>query len=241
MYLLGNKFRLITDHKPLVHIYSNARSKPTPRLERWSLRLQPYDFQIVYEPGASNIADPMSRLPVSSDLPEVIDDAKDYIGMLSVDAVPHAMLWGEILVASDFCPDIQTIKEAITTGKWDKCSVRVKAVKDELSVCDGVILRGSRILIPSSLGGKVLELAHEGHQLIIKCKQRLRSKVWWPRLDQDVEGICKSCESCQLVAGPEPPVPITPTKMPDGPWQFCSCDLLGPLPDGPSVIVVIDY
>ena len=77
MYLLGSKFGLITDYKPLVHIYSNARSKPTPRLERWSLRLQPYGFQIVYEPGASNIADPMSRLPISSDLPEVIDDAKD--------------------------------------------------------------------------------------------------------------------------------------------------------------------
>ena len=70
--------------------------------------------------------------------------------MLSADAVPHAMLWGERQVASDFCPEFQTIKEAITKGKWDKCSVRVKAVKDELSVCDGLILRGSRILIPSS-------------------------------------------------------------------------------------------
>ena len=48
MYLLGSKFRLVTDHNPLVHSYSKARSKPTPRLERWSLRLQPYDFQIVY-------------------------------------------------------------------------------------------------------------------------------------------------------------------------------------------------
>ena len=83
-------------------------------------------------------------------------------------------------------------------------------------------MRGRRILIPSSLRGKVLELAHEGHQGI-------------------VEGICKSCESCQLLAGPEHPVPITPTKMPDGPWQFCSCDLLGPLPDGRSVIVVADF
>ena len=65
MYLLGSKFRLISDHKPLMHSYSNDRSKPTPQLERWSLRLQPYDFQIVYEPSASNTADPMSRLPVS--------------------------------------------------------------------------------------------------------------------------------------------------------------------------------
>ena len=81
----------------------------------------------------------------------------------------------------------------------------VNAVKDELSVCDGVILRGSRILIPSSLRGKVLELTHEGHQGIFKGKQRLGSKVWWSSLDQVVEGICKSCVSCQLLAGPEPP------------------------------------
>ena len=93
-------------------------------------------------------------------------------------------------------------------------------MKDELSVCDGVILRGRRILIPSSLRGKVLELAHESHQGIIKCNQRLRSMVWWPRLDENVEGKCKSCEPCQLVAGPESPVPTTTTKMPDGPWQF---------------------
>ena len=164
-------------HKPLVHIYDNTSSNPTPRLERWSLRLQPYDFQMVYEPSASNIADPMSKLSVSSDLPEVVDHAKDCIGMLSVEAVPHAILWGEIQVASDFYPEFQTIKEAITQGKWDKCSVSVKAVKDVLSVCDGVILRGSRILIPSSLRGKLLELAHEGHQGIVKCKQRLILQV----------------------------------------------------------------
>ena len=60
--------------------------------------------------------------------------------------------------------------------------------------------------IHSSLRGKVPELAHECHQGPVKCKQRLRSKVWWPRLDQDVEGIYKSREFCQLVAGPDPPV-----------------------------------
>ena len=65
--------------------------------------------------------------------------------------------------------------------------------------------------------------------------------MWWPRLDQDVEGICKSYESCQLVAGPQPLVPIKPKKIPDSPWQFCRCDLPGPLPDGCSVIIVIDY
>ena len=58
----------------------------------------------------------------------------------------------------------ETIREAITQGKWDKRSVNVKAVKDELSVCDRDVLQGSRIMIPRSLRGKVIQLAHEGHR-----------------------------------------------------------------------------
>lgn len=36
-------------------------------------------------------------------------------------------------------------------------------------------------------------------------------------------------------------MPITPTRMPSGPWKFCSIDLLRPLPDGRSVVVLVDY
>lgn len=62
MYLYGkNKFELVTDHKPLEVIFGN-RSKPCARIERWVLRLQSYNYKIVYKPGKSNIADPLSRL-----------------------------------------------------------------------------------------------------------------------------------------------------------------------------------
>ena len=47
MYLYGRRFELITDHKPLECIYS-ARSKPSARIERWVLRLQPYEFNVIY-------------------------------------------------------------------------------------------------------------------------------------------------------------------------------------------------
>jgi len=46
--------------------------------------------------------------------------------------------------------------------------------------------------------------------------------------------------SCQLVGSSVPPSSITPTKLPDGPWKFCSVDLFG-LPDGRSIIIIIDY
>lgn len=59
-YVYGMKFNLVTDHKPLEVTYG-PRSKPCARVERWVIRLHPYDFRIVYAPGQSNVADPLSR------------------------------------------------------------------------------------------------------------------------------------------------------------------------------------
>ena len=49
-YIYGMRFDLVTDHRPLEVVYG-PRSKPCARIERWVIRLQPYDFQVVYAPG----------------------------------------------------------------------------------------------------------------------------------------------------------------------------------------------
>ena len=61
VYVYGMKFVIETDHKPLEVIYG-PRSRPCARIERWFLRLQPYDFIVIHKPGRENIADPLSRL-----------------------------------------------------------------------------------------------------------------------------------------------------------------------------------
>ena len=61
VYLYGRSLELQTDHKPLERIYSRT-SKPCARIERWVLRLQGYDFKVVYWTGKTNIADALSRL-----------------------------------------------------------------------------------------------------------------------------------------------------------------------------------
>ena len=72
-------------------------------------------------------------------------------------------------------------------------------------------------------------------------KQRLPSRVWLPGVDRDVERFCKTCHSCLLVSSSANPEPIKPTPLPSGPWQELAIDLLGPLPSGESVLVVVDY
>jgi len=49
-------------------------------------------------------------------------------------------------------------------------------------------------VIPPSLRQRVLEAAHEGHPGIVAMKNRLRTKVWWPKIDKDAENVVKSCK-----------------------------------------------
>ncbi len=66
LYLYGISFEILTDHKPLEIIYS-SQSRPSARIERWVLRLQPYEFSVKYIPGKENIADTLSRLVQKAD------------------------------------------------------------------------------------------------------------------------------------------------------------------------------
>jgi hypothetical protein len=113
--------------------------------------------------------------------------------------------------------------------------------KNELCVLDNIVLRGTRIVIPRKLRKDVLELAHEGHQGIVKTKQRLRTKVWWPGIDKDCEKLVKSCMDCQIMSQISPPEPIKSTPMPEYAWQYVAADLMGPIPSGEYFLVVVDY
>ena len=87
----------------------------------------------------------------------------------------------------------------------------------------------------------MLSLAHEGHLGIFGTKQKLYSKVWWPGIEKDAEKHCKTCCGCQLVSRPSPQEPIMSTALPTGPWRELAIDLLGSLPTGESILVIVDY
>ena len=71
-------------------------------------------------------------------------------------------------------------------------------IKDELSVNsdENVILRDTRLVIPKSLQRQIVKITHEGHQSVVKCKQLLREKVWFPGIDAFVTKIVNQCISC---------------------------------------------
>lgn len=103
------------------------------------------------------------------------------------------------------------------------------------------MLRGTRIVIPSKLRERTLQAAHEGHPGMTIMKGRLRSKVWWPKMDQDTENFVKKCKGCTLVSAPNAPEPLRRTELPSEPWKDLAIDFLGPLPSNHYLLVIVDY
>ncbi len=66
IYLLGREFEVITDHKPLVSLYTSPRRPGPFRVERMRLKIQGFSFKVVYQPGKLNTADYTSRQPLPS-------------------------------------------------------------------------------------------------------------------------------------------------------------------------------
>lgn len=81
--------------------------------------------------------------------------------------------------------------------------------KEELSVENGCILWGTRVIIPSSLCSQVQDQLHQDHCGIARMKAIARSYLWWPGLDQDLETVAKSCQQCCVTKGTPPELQCT--------------------------------
>ena len=109
-------------------------------------------------------------------------------------------------------------------------------LRDELSVFDDVcVSRGIRDVIPTSLQQQVLHMAHEGHQGIVRTKQRCRNTVWWPAINRHIETFLRDCEGCAVCEKSIKPTqpPLQPIPWPEKPWQHIQIDIFGEVQAAP--------
>ena len=59
--------------------------------------------------------------------------------------------------------------------------------REGLTVEDGLILKGTRIVIPDRNCEAILKLIHEGHLGLNKCKLHAKETVYWPGLNNQLE------------------------------------------------------
>lgn len=107
-----------------------------------------------------------------------------------------------------------------------------------LSVTDGILTYADRVVIPKSMRREVLERIHEGHQGIVKCRERVKTSVWWPGITVDVKKMVAGCTHCQENRPSQRREPLIPTPLPTGPWERIGADLCEY--KGQKYLVVVD-
>jgi transposase InsO family protein len=120
-------------------------------------------------------------------------------------------------------------------------------VRETLSCNDeNLLTKDSVVVIPQVLRTRVLELAHEGHPGVVKMKQRCRTTVWWPGMNNDIEHYVRHCAPCAVSGKSLPPVtpPLQPIEFPPSPWHTVAIDIFGEVTWAPAhqrfIIVLVD-
>jgi hypothetical protein len=118
-------------------------------------------------------------------------DTEDFINCIVKHALPKYVSKDKLLNAFEKDPNFFLLKNAIKSGTDDILNNELEPyakVFTQLSVTeDGLILKDFKLVIPPCLENDIIEIAHQGHMGIVKTKQLIRSKVWFPKIDSKVE------------------------------------------------------
>jgi hypothetical protein len=97
--------------------------------------------------------------------------------------------------------------------------------REELSIADGLVLKSTRVIVPSSLRAIMLEKIHQSHRGPEYCLRFARDAVFWPGMAKDIEHTCSSCLNCAKYGKQAASEPMLSQPIPTRPWQFVSQDL----------------
>jgi hypothetical protein len=158
------------------------------------------------------------------------------------DCRPSAISHNAFLIATKEDRTLQEVAKMIKQQPHEhQTTAAFNRVRQELAVTErGLILRGNRLVVPTSLQKQVVRIGHGGHMGIVQTKRLMRSHVWFPRLDEMVEEAVRSCVKCQLNTKERNPPPCIMSPMPDKMWTELSTDFYGPIRGGKYLLVVID-
>ena len=141
-------------------------------------------------------------------------------------------------------PMMQTLKHQVIKG-WphfrSECSKNLQDFwnyRDELSELDGLVLKGTCIVISESCRNEILNQLHEGHFGIDRTKLHARDSVYWPSIHKDIEYLVKTCDLCQEHSHRNSKDPAIPRDIPIQAWSMVQTDLF--TLDSQSFLLVVD-
>ena len=243
-YIQGCKDLIVaTDHKPLLGILGDRSLTEITnrRLLNLKEKTLAYRFKIVHVSGKRNAgADAASRypsqLPAKTTLLDRLDIADDGATIASMQttlfAVTNIISWDMVRSASLADDHMQHLMKLIEEGFPEDCRQLTPETKPyhrisgSLSIIDGVILTGNRIVIPSGLRRDILSALHAAHQGVNAMCARAVDTVYWPGITVDIQRTRDECLHCNRIAKSNPMQPPTDVPNPEYPFQMICSDYL---------------
>ena len=187
MYVYAREFILYTDHRPLLKIFAPDSATPVlaaARLQRWSLLLSSYQYQIEYRSSSAIAnADALSRLPLAYRKDASVEERIYKVAAQAVERHPVSAQ----RIATETAHD-KTLSKALqlTQEGWNMSQCEDPELKPyfcrkyELSVEQGCLMWGLRVIIPTTLRQQVLDELHWAHPGVSRMKAMARAHFWWP-------------------------------------------------------------
>ncbi|CAL9687239.1 unnamed protein product [Knipowitschia caucasica] len=228
-YIYGKHTVIETDHQPLVTILKKPIHTAPARLQRMLLRLQAYDITLIYKKGKHMyLADTLSRAPTKT--VSQAHSASSTYEVMSVSFISTARL-EELRAHTARDQLLQTVSTVIQNG-WPNKERQVPPpaqpffpYRDELVVEDGIVVKGHRPVIPSSLQHEYIQIMHRGHPGVDSTKCRARSTVFWPTMNIDISKELQSCAVCNATRPHQLKEPLQLHPVPALPWSTVATDL----------------
>ena len=251
-YLNGrNQINVETDHKPLIPIFKKPLLSAPKRLQRMLLRLQKYSLSVKYCPGKQIfIADMLSR----AYLKEVMDEGYSYVSQLQseIEAINYAehvrmkeSTHYQVKKASQCDQTLQVLMNTVLTG-WPEhkqdtpiCIHSYWNYRDEITAQDGILYRGSRVIIPQSMRSSMLKKVHESHQGAEACIRRAKDVLFWPGMNGEITNMVSQCAACNEYLSQQQKEPMMTPAIPTRPWQVVAQDLF--IINRENFLITVDY
>ena len=238
-WLLGKSHITVhTDHQPLQSIFQKDLASAPKRLQKMMLFLQRYNFTVVYRKGSSlHLADALSRAPcqdkdTTPSLPDTFHVFRAHLAHLDPTSPALTDTTRELLrKATASCPNMQILQHYILHG-WPSTKEHLLHelqafwhFREELSVAEGILLKSTRAIVPTSLRPSMLSKIHHSHRGAEYCLRFARDAVFWPNMSKDIETFCQSCPECAQYGKQAATEPMLSHPIPTQPWQFVSQDI----------------
>ena len=168
------------------------------------LQILDYDLQIVYQEGSKmHLSDALSRLSLhktekGSTLPGMDITVHEIETTTNFSSVSLSRIHEAI--ATD--KELQILKSHIMDGFLtgaNKCPEMIRSYfpyRDELTVYNGLVLKGNCIVIPAILRKDLLTVMHESHLGICKTLDCVRTCMFWPNITNDIKDMISHCRAC---------------------------------------------